>query len=166
MKEKTKKEMRTYLSAFMYIVVFTAAVTTATLVFHEFGHLFAGEIAGCENGRITLLDESFDTYTQFKCENASDQTMGLLMLSGLLFVVPFVVLLWLLGGYEKYHAFIVLGFNFIISMADFSFFSSLAAYTAVIAGLVLIVYGENLLVDRYIFHIEKVPFFRYKYMAR
>jgi hypothetical protein len=152
MDKALKNELRAYFSVLFHIVIFTFVIVTTTVVVHEYGHYFAGNAMGCGDVEIVLLDENFETYTKMNCNNLSEGMSAVLSLSGFLFISPFALALFLLSRYEKYHSFVVFGFNMIISSSDLAF--SGAGALSVLAGSVLILYGENLLVSRYISLVE------------
>ncbi len=155
MNKKLKRELFTYVSVLVYIITFTFIIIASTVVLHESGHFFVGTLIGCEDIEIVFLDQTFNTYTKLVCPQDLEQVMFLtLYISGLAFILPFAVILYLMSGYEKYYALIVLGFNFIISASDIANFPAVFGYTSLILGAALLVYGEMLLISSYLKHIE------------
>jgi hypothetical protein len=147
-------EARVYLSVLVHVAVFTFVIATATVVVHEYGHFVSGSLLGCSNSEIVLLDQNFETYTKMSCMGADSGRDLLLALSSFLFIIPLSLVMFFLSRYEKYHSFVILGFNMIISASDFSYFPQALGTAALLAGALLVVYGENLLVDRYITFVE------------
>ena len=155
MNKHLRKELGVYFSVLVYIIVFTVVITTSTIVLHEFGHFYLGNAFGCSNIKIMLLDSSYNTYTQMNCSpDMPSYMLYSLMLGGFLFILPFCGLLLLLKSYEKYYALIVLGFNMIVSTSDLGLFPSAFTYASLLGGAALILYGESLLINKYIFNIE------------
>lgn len=148
------QELKAYLSVLFHVAVFTFVIVTTTVVLHEYGHFFVAQASGCTGNQIVLLDDKFETYTTMDCPAGTNNT--LLELSSFTFIIPFALILFLLSRYEKYHAFVVLGFNMVISSSDFGLIFSAASYLSLFAGAGLIIYGENLLVNRYIALVETV----------
>jgi hypothetical protein len=119
----------------------TAAVTGAVVVLHEAGHLLAGRASGC-TGEVAL-DKSLETYTKLRCPALQGFSLEAIKLGGFFLVVPFAFLLFFAG--RKY-SLIALGFNMLISLSDISFISQ-APFLFAAAGLVLVLAGENMLVN-------------------
>ncbi len=155
MNKELKKDLRTYASVLVYIMVFTFIIIASTVVLHESGHFLVGNLIGCNDIEIIFLDETFNTYTKMVCSQGMENRLYLtLYISGLAFILPFALLLYFLKGYEKYYYLVVLGFNFIISSSDIANFPEIFGYSSIILGSILLVYGEIMLISSYIKHIE------------
>ncbi|MCS7134746.1 MAG: hypothetical protein N3D78_03100 [Candidatus Aenigmarchaeota archaeon] len=91
------------------------------------------------------------TYTEMECPPTTKTT--LLGLSGMFVVIPLVILLFLVGkGADKYLAIIMLGFNLTISIWDLEKYLNIQnAEIFGVVGIVLIVLGEILLIEKSIF---------------
>lgn len=146
---------KTYLSALAYVLVFNLIIITTTLVLHEAGHFATGSLLNCQNMEIVLLDSSFNTYTEMNCPvTLSSLESGILNLSGFLFVIPFTILLMFFDNYEKFYSFVAIGFNLLISSSDMAFLPQFAFYISALLGIFIIIYGEILLIDRYVLFID------------
>ncbi len=133
----------------LQIVIFALALTTTAVVLHEAGHLVTGWAAGCKDISITLFSTNLETYTSMQCAQMGGLLPDILALSGFLFVVPFAIALYLQGGYEKFYSLVVLGFNFMIASADMELIGQIAANATIMAGAILILVGENMVISRF-----------------
>jgi hypothetical protein len=149
-----KNEIKVYLSVLLHIIIFNVTLTSATIVFHELGHFYTGSLAGCDNIKIVLLDSHLSTYTQMNC--TTEISGYLLFFSGFILVIPFAILLFLLKNYEKYYALVALGFNFIISLSDIVLFSSSLSIPFIVLGVISVIIGETLLINKYLLFIERM----------
>jgi len=127
-----------YARKFVALVAITIAITAAVVILHELGHFAIATSEGCQ-AKITLLDADMQTYTTVACRPTQAIELG-----GLLFTVPFGVLLLAFG--RKY-SMIALGFNLAVSWSDFALISTSAAYALAAAGLLMIIFGENMIVN-------------------
>jgi len=148
-----KKYAKMYIYLLFYLIALNVSVVSATLFFHEAGHFYAGEFLGCRNIKIVLFDSSiFNTYTEMNCP-PSVQIL-FLELGGFLFTIPLSLffLMFLDSFPEKNFFYVILGFNILISLADLSYFSKALIFvlTFTIIGSVLVIIGENLLIDKII----------------
>jgi hypothetical protein len=155
-----KKITRVYVHLLFYLIALNISVVSATLFFHEAGHFFIGEYLGCKNIKIVLFDSSiFNTYTEMNCPPAAP--LLLLELGGFLFTIPLSLffLLFLNGFPEKNFFWVILGFNLLIGLADLTYFikAFIFIFSFTILGTILIIIGENLLIDRFlIFYKNKL----------
>jgi hypothetical protein len=154
MNKRVRNELKVYLSILLHIVIFNVTLTSATIVFHEIGHFSAGSLAGCDNIKVVLLDSHMSTYTQMNC--SSTVSGYVLFFSGFMLVIPFAILLFFLKNYEKFYSFVALGFNLIISISDVALFSNFLALPFLILGILSVVIGETLLINRYLLFIERM----------
>jgi len=149
-----------YINLLLYLIILNVSVVSATLIFHEAGHFFVGEYIGCKNIKIVLFDSSiFNTYTEMNCP--LNIQLSLLELGGFILVIPFSLsfLLFLDGFPEKKFFWVILGFNLLISLTDLTYFSKAFIFTLLltIIGIALIIFGENLLIDKFIiFYKNKI----------
>src|SRR3989344_2098792 len=157
MKRRTKNEFKIYISALLYIIIFNIIVVSSVIALHELGHFYIGQYLGCENIKIVLLDESLKTYTQMNCSpDMPMPSIYALMLAGFLFVIPISIALIFMRNYEKFYSVIAIGFNFLISSSDLSVFPAAFSYIFPVLGVIFILYGETLLINNYLMHIDKL----------
>jgi len=155
-----KKIIKIYINLLLYLIILNISIVSATLVFHETGHFFAGEYLGCKNIKIVLFDSSiFNTYTEMNCPPGV-QTL-LLELGGFLLVIPFSLffLLFLDGFPEKNFFWVIIGFDLLISLADLMNLTKAFIFMLLITiiGTALVIIGENLLIDRFLrFYKNKI----------
>ena len=157
MKKSTRKELSHYFHLLFYILLFNTSMITATIVLHEGGHFLVGSSFGCKDAKIILLDSyTMSTYTQMSCP--PEVPVLPLLLGGFLLIIPFSLSFLLLRGFpEKFFCYVILGFNLIISLTDIMIITDAFAYilAIIIAGFGLIVYGETLLINKFLIFIEK-----------
>ena len=157
MKTSTKKELENYFHLLFYILLFNTAMITVTVVLHEGGHYIAGTYLGCQNANIILLDsQTMSTYTEMNCP--PDVPLLPLLLSGFLLVIPFSLSFLILWGFpEKYFCWVIIGFNIIISISDIVLItdSFVFLFTLILGGFAMIVYGETLLINKFLIFIEQ-----------
>ena len=157
MHKETVKELKIYFSVLFYIIIFNAIMISSTIVFHELGHFVIGSSISCQGMQIVLLDQSFNTYTKMNCPpEIPDYFIYALMLGGFLIVAPFAFLLSLFKGYERHYSLIVIGFNSLISSSDLSIFPKIYSYLFMIFGVIVVMYGEALLISRYLLFVERM----------
>lgn len=152
MVNKNYVSLKNYLKAFFYFLLITILLSFSTVVLHELGHFIFGLISGCHSVKIILFDiKLMTTYTEMECPPTTKTT--LLGLSGMFVVIPLVILLFLVGkGADKYLAIIMLGFNLTISIWDLEKYLNIQnAEILGVIGIVLIVLGEILLIEKSIF---------------
>jgi hypothetical protein len=133
-------------------IIFNVLVVSSTLLLHEAGHFLTGLVAGCQNIKLIIFDSVLGTYTEMNCP--SEQSTYFPLMGALVFTLPFSFLLLILSKFpEKNFFWIGLGFNLVISVADFPqiVFMQLISF---IFGLALIVIGEVLLIDKLILVVE------------
>ena len=140
--------MLKYAKAVAATLVIVAVVVTATVVMHELGHFTAGTLLGCSDVKVTLFDEHLETYTKMQCGEISSVKFDAIALGGLLFVGPLSAALFLLK--KRTYSLIIFGFNLVVSSSDFSFMPSAAVYAAMLGGAITVIYGESLLVNRWL----------------
>jgi hypothetical protein len=144
-----------YAKGLFQIVTITLIVATATVALHEFGHFMAGSAAGCKDIKINFLDNEFNAYTEMRCPTTMGQEIAL---SGFLLVIPFAGLLWLTRN-QRYYSLVVLGLNLIISYSDISLISQQAMNISAAAGIMIIFFGGNLLVNSHFLKMEAAALF-------
>lgn len=155
-----KKFTIAYIQLLLYLIVLNISIVSSILIFHEAGHFLLGDYIGCKNIKIVLFDSSlFDTYTEMNCQMTTP--IYLLKLGGFLLVVPFslIFLLFLKGFPENRFFWVIIGFNILISLADLTFFTKdfILMLLFTLIGVILIIIGENLLIDRFLlFYKSKI----------
>jgi len=138
-----------YIKAIAATLAVIAVIVTATVMIHESGHFTAGSLFGCSDVQITLFDEHLETYTKMNCGDIAPVKFNAIAMSGLLFVVPLSAVLFLLN--RRTYAMIIFGFNLVISSSDFSYLvPQFGVYASMLIGAATVIYGESLLVNRYI----------------
>lgn len=157
MKNSTKKDLENYFHLLFYILLFNTAMITVTVVLHEGGHFLMGSYFECRDANIILLDsETMSTYTEMNCP--PDVPLLPLLLSGFLLIIPFSLSFLVLWGFpEKYFCWVIIGFNIIISISDIMILTNSFIYifALILAGFAMIVYGETLLINKFLIFIEK-----------
>ena len=146
--------IRPYLLLFSYVILLNVAIVLATLTIHEAGHYILGHVSGCNNIRIVLFDsDNGSTYTYMKC--SENTNYGIIALGGFLLVIPFGMLFFFIKPLtERYLWFVIIGFNLIISYSDIGIITNLFMMPVLLtfSGAFMLVLGETLLVDRYIYN--------------
>jgi len=145
-----------YFQVWLYFMLFNASIFSLTISSHEIGHLYVGYLNGC-TGRIILFDmKGSQTYTEIQCkEHISNITTAL---GSYLFVIPLSLLFLLLNTPEKNFFYVIFGLGLSTSSLDiFGLINSdLVFYGLLTLGTLLVIYGEVLLVNSYIFASENV----------
>ncbi|MEM5875337.1 MAG: hypothetical protein QXW01_00070 [Candidatus Aenigmatarchaeota archaeon] len=144
--------IRKYLKNFLYILTITVLISISTIIIHEFGHFLLGLIANCKDVKIILFGFDFmKTYTILECmKNLDKKIIGL---SGSFLVLPICIIMFLwIKTPDKYLSLVMLGFNLIISTWDFEKYLGFINNELIIfLGIVLIIMGEILTVEKYVF---------------
>lgn len=147
---------RPYISFFLYVVMLNASMVITTIVLHEAGHNVLGQVFGCKDIKIVLFDSGTgSSYTQMNCSGFSD--FNAIALGGFLFVVPFGLIFLLMRGLpERNLGLIMIGFNLMASYTDISIVTDALVMPgiAAISGMAMLIVGETLLVNRYIYTIS------------
>ena|SRR3989344_1297400 len=133
----------TFLRHFVFVIVIIGFVFISTIVVHEFGHLGASNLYGCQYGKIVY--ENGLPHTEILCGTISNT---LPILGGILFPLAIALLLILVGGrFVKEIGLLILGFGLIISYQDFSdiFLSDNVIIFVMIIGVLLSLAGIILL---------------------
>lgn len=129
---------------FLYVVILTAFAFLGSITLHELGHATTGVAAGCDDIRIVALDlGERTTFTRMSCPHSANT--ALLAAGSFLLVTPFALLLLSLTGFAERHlGWVMLGGHLLGSIADLgTLIADTAVYTAMIAGVLLIIYGEH-----------------------
>lgn len=142
-----KRIYRTFLLCLIYVVIFNVLITAATVLLHEISHFLAAIYSGCKEIKIVLIEyPNLKAYTEMICLPNTQYIFSglapliLITLFGLLFLslekLP-----------EKNFCWIIIGFNFIISVSDIlHFIPSILVYSQLI-GAVVVVIGEFLFIN-------------------
>lgn len=150
MREKFKIEL-----VLLHIFLFNILIASSVILLHETGHFVTGVFTGCKNIKLVLIDSELGTYTEMNCPNK--QVAYFPLIGAFLLTLPYTLCFLLLGkSPEKNFFWMGLGFNFTISIMDMPLIISLQIFILVL-GLLLIVFGEILLIDKLLlFIVEKV----------
>jgi len=134
-----------FLVLFLYVILVNSMVTSATLLLHELGHYTLGLYEGCEKIKFVLLDSEQGTYTEMVCPRAESWYFA--VLGAFVFVIPYSILFIFLKNFPERHlSMIIIGFNFLIASADFSFFPIINPIVFCI-GVILIIWKEIIFID-------------------
>jgi hypothetical protein len=134
-------------------LLFNVLIVTSTLLLHETGHFLTGLYAGCKNIKLVIFDSVLGTYTEMNCP--TEQNVLFPLIGALLITVPYSISFLFLKTFPERNFFwISLGFNFIISMTDVPAITALQIFSFV-AGIVLVIFGGVLLIDKLLLFIEK-----------
>lgn len=105
-----------FIKYFIYIIVITNLVLISTVGVHEFSHVLAARIQGCES-RSIIYEENYYPYTEIVCPNGSIDY--LITLAGPLVPLIIGILLFILGEeFIRSLSLLVIGFNLIASYRD------------------------------------------------
>jgi hypothetical protein len=147
--------LKEYSQIILYFFLFNLAFLSATVILHELGHLYAGQLSGC-TGRVVLSDIEMGTYTEIYCDREVNRQF--ISLGPFMLIIPFSILFLALNIPEKYFFYIVSGQNLSMSALDFvnAFNIDILFFLAIIGGIILILYGEILLTHKWVFTVEGV----------
>lgn len=150
-----KRIWKTLFLCLFCIIIFNILAISATIILHEGSHFFAGIYFGCEEIKIVLIDfPNLNTYSELKC--SAQAPIFFLALAPLVLVTPFGLSFLLLRKLpEKHLSWIIIGFNFIISMSDLRF-ASLIGYLILAIGIILVIYGQILFINQFILLFMKI----------
>lgn len=143
-----RSSFRTPLTILLLVILLNIVAVSATILLHEGGHFITGINAQCKNIKLVLFDSELGTYTQMACP--AEQPIYFAIMGALLLTTPFALSFMLLKGWpEKRFFWICIGFNLLVSLADIGFAMALQIFSLV-AGAILIIIGEVLLIDELI----------------
>lgn len=132
----------------VFVTLMNTVLFIAAAVLHEAGHALLGIYSGCRDIAVVMFElPSQATYTAMKCPAPLEGPA--ILLSSFIIILPVSLLFLSLKGFrERYMGMIILGGNLIGALMDAAAFtpSFLVRYAMVLAGVFLVLVGEDMMV--------------------
>jgi len=132
------------------VVIFNILITSATIFLHEISHFLGGTYFGCKEVKTVFMGyPDLKAYTEIICQQDKQYVFSALF--PLILISLFSILFLSLKNLpEKNFCWIIIGFNFVISISDILHFMPKFLIYSELIGLVLIVYGQFLFINEVI----------------